>query len=397
MVHPHLAPSFALAFALTLANSLPGQDPGLLQVAPVNGTTVGAWATSTTRDVGSVAIQCQQNADEFTLFFVHTTVDEAVAGDVAAAGVLATYPYFVSLPWLGSDTSFANANLVVDNPGTTVVIPPYRIIAQVQAYLNPNTTHPTFGRPAPATAAVLPLNPWTGWPTIAANDERQPWWKAQWTTVNATTSAVNVASIGRAAATMQAHQYAQLMNVTPDTRSLERLEDLLDSSLGFRILVQGVHVKRPPTGNPHIRFTQHNTLRRRSLNQLNQWFEYYGAHRWVPALHNADMNVYLAPRGDELHVKFPNNVSGLVARIYVPVPNSSPLSFTLLNVDQLINPVVTSAGGGQLMLDPSIARFPFPSTAGNQVVFFVNGLGQAVVPEGNCYGGALISTFDPIL
>ena len=127
---------------------LPSQSPGLLQVAPVNGTTIGAWATSTTRDDASVAFQCEQKGNEFTLFFVHTTVDEAVAGPVATAGVMATYPYFVSLPWLGSDTSFANAQLNVTNPNTVVVIPPYRIIAQVRAYLNQATPpDPTFGIP----------------------------------------------------------------------------------------------------------------------------------------------------------------------------------------------------------------------------------------------------------
>lgn len=396
MVPSHRAPSFTLALAL--ASLLPSQNPGLLQVAPVNGTTIGAWATSTTRDVASIAVQCQQNADEFTLFFVHTTVDEDVAGDVATAGVLATYPYFVSLPWLGSDASFANANLNVDNPNTVVVIPPYRIIAQVQAYLNQSTPHPTFGRAYPGTTDASPLHPWTNWPTeIAPHDERQAWRTATWSQVNATLSAVNVASIGRAAATLQAHQYANLMGVSAHPTALQRMEAMLETSLGFKVLLQAVHVKRPPTGNPQIRFSQHNTVRRRSLNQINQWFEYFGAHRWVPALTSASMNVYLAPRGDELHVKFPNNVSGLVAKIYVPVPGSSPLSFTLTNVDQLINPVVTEAGGGQLMLDPSIARFPFPSTAGNQVVFFFDAAGTPVVPEGDCYGGALISSYDPFL
>ena len=122
----------------------------------------------------------------------------------------------------------------------------------------------------------------------------------------------------------------------------------------------------------------------------------------MPALTNDNMNVYLAARGDELHVQFPHPVSGLIAQIHVPVLGSSPLSFTIANVDQLINPVLTEAGG-QMMLDPTIARFPFPSTAGNQVVFFLRATGNPAmpydteVPEGNCYGGALISTFDPIL
>lgn len=343
-------------------------------------------------DSADAAVRYDELPGESTLLYTHVTVDENVCGTIVASGIINALPFLASPAkeqWTLSApefTALTNVNFSGFNP----MVPPRRIANHVVAFGEANDPG-NWGTSNSLT---------TGWAThhvfpnmvsqvTLAADERMPWSTPLWAwNDNVSANVFDTVSLGRGGVLQSAHEYMNAFSLPPvNAEAITALSNLMDSSVGFEIYVQAAHVK-PVAQEVEVRLSRHTRIRRRSLHQFENWP--YGPQRHVPMPSNADINIYLAPRGDFMHVVFPVEVgtpsNPTQLRAYVPTPNG------LVLVDQIANP--TNENGE--ILKPKVAIFPCPADAIDGIMYIdhESNPGQRFAPVGHYGFAAVISAYD---
>jgi hypothetical protein len=383
-----------LSALLTSAVALVGQQDLRIAGFVAPNSDPSEWGEKT--EAAQAAVRYDELAGEHTLLFVHTTVDPSVAGQVVADGITKALPFMASP--IGSNWTLAAPELVAMTgyqfSGMAPMIPPRRIANHIAQFAAANFGA-GYGSYNPATTGFVEV-------TTAANmvatptsneDERQPWANSIWATQTSIGGvSFDTAQLGRAGIIQSAYEYVSFVGNLPpiDAGALQALNDLLDTDLGFEIYVQAAHIK-PATSGPgyDIRLTRHARIRRLSLLQLEgPWLAIKGKARHVPHPCNAEANIYLAPRGDEMHIVFATAVGTLAnpttLRAYVPTSSGVAI------VDQTANPILLG-----VLLRPEVGIFQCPPGMITGVVQFeqVSNPGIAFPPLGPIDRGAYIFPF----
>jgi len=309
-----MRPALTGLLALLSASALLAQDE--LRIADFDQNPM-TWGQTT--EAGDAAIRYDELPDEFTILMAHTTVDETVCGTVVAAGIVNALPFMVQptkANWTLSDPHLAGMQDVLFS-GHAPMIPPRRIANYITHYTGANfpTGYGTDNENGTTwITQEANLNQFVAPPTPA--DERNPWYHSSWQT-NQTYSVETFWSsgLGRESLLQAAHEYVPLVPGAPplDDTAIAILNGMMDSTIGFEIYVQALHIKKPnQEGDINVRVSRHVRIRRRSLGQQTTgWLLAMGPERHVPNPVNANERWYFAPLGDYMHVEFPTHVATL--------------------------------------------------------------------------------------
>tara|TARA_R110002072_G_scaffold269079_10_gene428335 strand:+ start:6026 stop:7228 length:1203 start_codon:yes stop_codon:yes gene_type:complete len=375
-------------FTAVLATSAAVLAQGPLQIAGLD-TSAVVWEQDI--DAGQAIVRYDELAGERTLLFSHVTIDETVAGTLVAAGIIDALPFLASPTteqWQLSASELAG--LAHHHfTGFSPMVPPRRIAQHLVAYgaassqdnwgtTNTLTTGFTAHMTFPSMVSSVTANA----------DERKPWANSIWAWHTPVFGyGFDTAQVGREAVLQSAYEYVAAFSLPPiSPPAIAGLNALMDSKLGFEIYVQAAHLTS--VGNEvEVRISRHSRIRRRSLHQLDLWP--FGPSRFVPLPTNEAVNLYLAPRGDFLHIEFPvavgTTANPTTLRAYVPTTNG------LVIVDQVSNPLWE----GELM-KPHVGIFPCPANAVDGICYIdeASNPGQRFAPLGHYGNAALISAYD---
>lgn len=359
-----------------------------------------SWVQNTT--AGNATIRYDEQPGEFTLLMVHTTIDETVAGSLVTNGILTAFPFMeqpTEANWTLTDPDLTALSNVTYS-GYDPMVPPRRMANYISHFTSSNYptgygTENEFGTTwvTRETSSTLVAQP------SLNTDERNPWWHASWSTSSLhQVPSFWTSSLGRESVLQSAHEFVSTLPNSPplDDVAIGYLNDMMDSTIGFEIYVQAIHIKKPDTqGNTDVRLSRHIRIRRRSLGQQGTgWYLAKGPERHVPNPFDATQRWYLAPIGDEMHVEFPAPVASTDQPVRVTA------YFTLVGggvatVQQTPNPLDIH----DELLAPHMGIFVVPANAapGSEVYFeHERAPGVAVAPIGaNVNGAARIVTFTP--
>jgi len=377
---------------LTIASGALGASFGLAQTTLTPLEIAGLESPDDPVEFGTSArhslalLRYGEAAGETTLLFVHTTLDVSVAGPLIARGVFDVYPFLDSdRNWAANDPAFAN--YIVENPSEELVLAPSRVVRHLERW---RTHQPPeyFGTHSSTNTPTVNYVPPASWPATTAADARRPWTQNGLFVPANGAQAVKVGPLGRGAVFQAAHDYVLDYPQFPlSEASLMRLADIIDNELGYVIAIQAIHVRPPEAGQtkPRIRMSQVARVFRRALNDDpgDSWVKRLFRPRDIPSAIDKNVSVYLAPRGDDMHVVFPGPVSGLVA--WVPTPSG------WMEVPQK-GPVFET--GSDQPVRPEIARFAWPTAGLPSIVYFTKS-GALQVPVNAMDRGALVWPFDP--
>ncbi|MFN3244814.1 MAG: hypothetical protein ACE37K_25150 [Planctomycetota bacterium] len=364
-----MRPALTGLLLLTGTSVLLAQDE--LRIADFDNSPM-TWGQTT--EAGYAAIRYDELPGEFTLLMVHTTVDETVCGTVVAEGLTTALPFMVQptkANWTLDDTFLAAASNITYT-GFAPMVPPRRIANYVNhftglgyptGYGTDNEVGTTWQtHEMDGTTVTSPLGP---------ADERNPWWHSSWST-NPTYGVEQFYSsgLGRESVLQAAHEFVPLVPGAPplDENSIAILNTMMDSSIGFEIYVQAIHIKKPdPQGDIDVRLSRHVRIRRRSLGQQTTgWALAKGPERHVPSPVDDQQRWYFGPLGGEMHVQFPTDIASLEQ------PSRVTAYFTLIGggiqtVQQTPNPL----GPTGELLAPNMGIFivPLNCAPGTQVYF----------------------------
>ncbi|MFT4515125.1 MAG: hypothetical protein ACI91B_003838 [Planctomycetota bacterium] len=342
-------------------------------------------------DCDYAAIQYDEEPGERTLLFTHVTVDESVCGTVVAAGVIKALPFLASpskQQW--QLTAPALAAMTTHNfSGDLPYVPPRRIAQHLTIYAESSSQN-DYGTFNPQTVFVtrLPSQNMVANVTLAT-DERSSWANSNWAYYDEISNqAFDTTRLGREAVFQAAHEFVVANSLPPiDPAGLAALSNVLDLTIGWEVFVQAAHVKPSTSGEVDVRIGRYARVRRRSFGQTGGWP--YGPSRYVPDPTSPSGYIYLAPRGDFLHLEFPvevgtlANPTSLIA--YVPTTTG------LVIVNQVANP--TWLGD---LLKPKVGIFPCPANAVDGIMFIAKAATptQRFAPDGHYGNAALISAYD---
>jgi hypothetical protein len=382
------SPTALIAFLASGAVTL-AQAPAPLRIAGLDELTI-VWQQNT--EDRDAIIEYDERPGERTLVFAHVTIDETVAGTLVAAGIINALPFLASptkQQWqltAAEFTALTNYHFT----GNAPMVPPRRIAKHLVAY-GESSNQNAYGSTNSLTTgfATHVTNPNMVGPVSAPEDERNAWAGASWAWDDRIINySFDTVSIGSGAVIQSAYEYAAEFSLPPiNQTAINGLTAMMDARLGFEIYVQAAHIKTASGGEVEVRISRSSRIRRLSLHQFEQWP--LGPSRFVPQPTNDQINIYLAPRGDFLHIEFPVAVGTLAnpttLRAYVPTTNG------LAIVDQVANP--TSGG---TVTKPYVGIFPCPSDTIDGLLYIVqvSNPGQRLAPLGHYGRAAVISAYD---
>jgi len=372
--------------------------PVVLAQEPLRITGLDTPAISWVQNIedAQASVRYDELAGESTLLFVHTTIDETVAGPLVTAGIISALPFLASPTqqnWQLTAPELA-AMSQCNFTGEQPMVPPRRLANHIATFIA--ATHAAgYG-----TSNSLPTgyvtqttsNSMVAMPS-AKEDERWAWANSLWTwqeSINA--SSFDTAKLGRESVFQAAYEFVaqSQTSATIDDAAIAALNMLLDSKLGFEIYIQAAHITPSSGGNSiEVRISRHARVRRRSLQEMlvAGWT---GPDRYAPHPLNANINIWLAPTGDAMHVIFPREVGTLAdpttVRAYVPTTNG------LVTVQQTANPIHEGA-----LVRPEVGIFQCPPDMVPGVAYFelITEPGVPLKPVGTYNQGALIWPFTP--
>jgi hypothetical protein len=392
-------------FALLLASSasLAAQDPlsivGLDSYA--NGNTL-TWQQDIEDAVA--ALKYDELPGEHTLLFVHVTIDETVAGATIAKGVTSALPFLAS-PTQNNWQLTAPELAALPNcsfTGEAPMVPPRRIANHIAAFLASNS-YADYGTSNSSNAAITTQLAYDGMlAPLVSNpaDERRAWHLNAWSSSDSTVLTGNcvfdTTQLGYDAVRQAAYEYTTFVPSLPpvNDEAIDALNFVMSSKLGFEIYVQAAHVKPAvtPSSGIDIRLTRHARIRRLSLltGELEGYQVGDAGSLSVPHPSLPGVEIWLAPRGQNMHIIFPDVVGTIqnpvTVRAYVPTTSG------VVAVDQIANPVVNGVLQGRY-----VAVFPCPVNTRAGIVQFerISNPGVAFPPTGHLDRGALIHPFNP--
>ncbi|HHH28623.1 MAG TPA: hypothetical protein ENK57_09795 [Polyangiaceae bacterium] len=363
-------------------------------------------------DSGDVVLEYDESATEHSLLFVHTTIDETVAGSVVTRGLIGAMPFLVAPPstgtglgWPLTSPEFTALQSTYSFEGQPSVIPPRRIAQHVQAFVAANygPGFGTFGNNGNVQVDDTTVQPTT---TLADWDERQAFANVAWTSYsNSTRQTFVPEDLGRRSVIQAAYEFQNSMpNLPPlDAGSLAKINEMLDQKVGYEIYIQVVHVIPPaPSGKIRIHLGYYMKLRRRSLLQqgLANWLSIKGVDRYAPHAFDRNVSVYLGPLGDEAHILFDHPVGSLAQPTTLVA--YFPTTSGFVAVPQTPNP--TSPYPPYDLLRPNVGIFQVPMNAITGVAYFEDvfaaptmpgGVPQPVLPVNPFESGAFFFAYDP--
>ena len=396
---------FVALWAVTSTSVLVAQDHP--EVAGINNplqSNPPALVWGQTTDEWLAALRWVEQPGEYTLLMVHTTIDTEKSGPLLAKGICKTLPFLVSPVGAGWDDQ-APELARYQIAGQAQMIPPVRVAAFVDQFVQSDYaagygTHNSTSQPVLRHAAASHFAAFSGGlPVVVTDptDERQPWLGSSWYSALQSGQALpafDSVRLGRASVLQMAEEFAERHEVSFDFDSIEMLLQQIDKEHGFEIYVQAIAVRPPvsPGDKIQLEYKRFTRIRRHSLFVDGNLLA-LGLPRHVPDPFDADQRLYLAPRGDEMHIVFPFQVNALnrppVLRAYVPTLTGYMI------VPQIANPTIVVAGI-EMVTGPNTARFAVPVDAIRGIVWFedVRFLGTAVVPSGAVDLGACISAYE---
>jgi len=378
--------------ALACAASLVGQDP--LRIAELQQGGSVSWAQNL-QEPRFATVQYDEEAGEYTLLFVHTTIDETVAGPIVTAGILNALPFLASPTnenWQLTDPAFT-ALSEYEFSGEQPMVPPSRLAAHIDAFIAGGYSQGYGTANSSGTGYVThETAPGQVNGVIGSSDERRAWMNSSWEWFEtAGMHGFDTVTVGRESIFQAAYLMAESEpNLPPlNEDAIHALGDLMDSKLGFEIYIQAAHVLPANNSDPvRVRLNRHARVRRRSLHENT--LGWVGPDRYVPHPYRANTNVWLAPHGDEMHIIFPYPVGSTAnpttLRAHVPTSNG------VVTVDQIANP--TWAGE---LVRPEVAIFPVPANATAGLVHFekIISPGVPLIPVNHINRGAYIWPYTP--
>lgn len=377
---------------LLAGTTILAQDP--LRIAGLDTTPV-VWVQNI--EDADASVRYDELAGEHTVLFVHTTIDETVAGPLVTAGIIKVLPFLASptksnwqltAPELAAMSGF---NFTGQQP----MVPPRRIANHIAAFVA-TTYGPGYGTFNPASSGYETQATTHGMVAIPSTneDERRSWANSTWTWHTAINEySFDTVQLGRQSIYQAAYEYATLIPTLPpiEDAAIEALNALMDSKLGFEIYIQAAHITPPSSTGPiEVRISRHARIRRRSLHETTLGWS--GPDRYVPHPTALNVNIWLAPLEDEMHIIFPVEIGTLnnptSVRAYVPTTTG------LCIVDQTPNPVFL----GQL-IRPDVGIFQCPANTIAGTVYFelLTEPGLVFSPIGDFNRGAFIIPFTPPL
>lgn len=371
------------------------QSPDPQRVAGFDNPASIVWEQETNHDLGIV--QYDERHGERTLMFAHVTIDENVAGTVVAAGLASALPFLVSpltANWTLNDGAFTALPSSYRFSGENPMVPPRRMANHLVAY-NLASNQGDYGTTNNLTSGFVTHETAPGMVVAPTSpiDERSAWANLAWTSANMNNSfqGFDTAMLGSGAVMQSAQEYLAAIGGGPiSVPAINFLNELMAEKLGFVIFVQAAHVSTTE-GEVEVRVSRSSRIRRRSLLEASRWP--FGPSRSVPMPTNSAVNIYLAPRGDFLHLEFPVDVGTLAnpttLRAYVPTTNG------LVLVDQVANPTY-GVGDEEELLKPHVGLFPCPSNAitGTLYIEQVSNPGARFAPLGHYGYAAKISAYN---
>jgi hypothetical protein len=388
------SPTLTALLVLTTTSAVLTQDP--LRITGFDTGYTGVWGQHI--EDAEAAVRYDELTGEHTLLFVHTTIDETVAGPLVTAGIISALPFLASPTrenWQLTAPELA-AMSGYDFSGEQPMVPPQRLANHISNFVTSGYSS-GYGTNNAQGSGYVTQTTASGQvaPPPGGGDERRAWANSTWTpqpSLGETAQSFSTIRLGRESIFQAAYAFAaDLPNAPPiNDDAIEALNALMDSKLGFEVYIQAVHIK-PPTNNGgeiEVRLGRHGRVRRRSLHEGT--LGWVGPDRYAPHPFRADVNVWLAPTGDSMHIIFPVEIGSLAnpttVRAYVPTSNG------VVAVDQVANPIFE----GQL-LRPNVGIFPCPPGITTGIVLFerISEPGIPVAPIGHINRGAYIWPFTP--